>query len=94
MLAASWKAGIVMPRNLKTHFPAMAKASNTPAATQQASRAILIRCSGVSVGVMARNAGTAASGSTITKSELAASRMYLARLMSNRVQRLHPSCRE
>ena len=53
----------------------MANASSTPAATQQASRAILMRCSGVSVGVIARNAGTVASGSTITKSELAASRM-------------------
>src|SRR6266850_100344 len=35
-----------------------------------------IRCSGVSVGVIARKAGTTASGSTMTKSELEASKMY------------------
>jgi hypothetical protein len=40
-----------------------------------------MRCSAVSSGVMARNAGTTASGSTITKSELAASRMYSSNLM-------------
>ena len=35
-----------------------------------------MRCSGVSVGVIAKNAGTVASGSTITNSELDARRMY------------------
>ena len=43
--------------------------------------AVLLRSFGVSSGVMARNAGTVASGSTITNSELAASRMYSSRLM-------------
>jgi len=55
--------------------------SMTPAATQHASRAVRMRCSAESFGVMARNAGTTARGSTITKSELAASKMYSSRLM-------------
>jgi len=42
---------------------------------------VRMRCSAVSFGVMARNAGTTASGSTITKSELAASKMYSNNLM-------------
>src|SRR5438552_8404896 len=78
MLAANWKAGMVMPRNLKIHLPATAKTINTPAITQQARPAMRTRCSGVSVGVMARKAGTVASGSTMTKSELAARRTYSA----------------
>ena len=53
----------------------------TPAVTKHASFAVRMRCSGVSLGVMARNAGTTASGSTITKSELAASTMYSSRLI-------------
>ena len=46
------------------HEFSSAKASSTPAATIQARRAIRVRCSGVSVGVIARKAGTVASGST------------------------------
>ena len=75
-LAAIWKAGMVIPMTLKINCPATEKASRTPAVTQQASPAIRIRCSGVSFGVMVRNAGTVASGSTITNSEPTASRMY------------------
>jgi hypothetical protein len=91
-LAASWKAGMVMPRNLKIHFPAEAKTTNTPAVTRQAIRAILIRCSGVSWGVMARKASTVATGSTITNNELAAKRMYSGRFMPRRERRWLPSC--
>src|SRR5215475_1977111 len=69
-----------MPRNLKIHLPAIAKTTRTPAITQQANPAIRIRASGVSVGVIARKAGTVASGSMITKSELEARKMYSERL--------------
>src|ERR1041384_4341375 len=71
---------MVMPKTLKINCPATANTSSTPAITQQASRAVRMRSCGVSVGVIARNAGTVASGSTMTKSELAASRMYSSRL--------------
>ena len=40
----------------------------------------MTRCSGLLLGVMARNAGTVAIGSTMTKSELVASRTYSRRL--------------
>src|SRR6266404_3313693 len=70
---------MVIPRYLKIHLPATAKASSTPAATQQASRAMRMRCAGVSVGVIARNAGIVANGSMMTNRELAASRMYSGR---------------
>jgi len=53
----------------------------TPADTQHANLAVRMRCSAVSFGVMARNAGTTASGSTITKSELAANTMYASKLI-------------
>src|SRR6266404_3972507 len=82
MLAASWKAGMVMPRNLKIHLPAAAKMMSTPAMTQQARRAMRIRSWGVSEGVMARKAGTVASGSTITKRELVANKIYSGRVIS------------
>src|SRR5437899_13111728 len=72
---------MVIPRYLKIHLPADAKPINTPAVTRQASRAILVRCSGVSVGVMARKAGTVATGSMITRSELEARKMYSARFI-------------
>src|SRR5260221_685389 len=75
---------MVMPRNLKIHLPAMANVSSTPAMTPQASRAMRMRDSGESCGVMAMNAGTVASGSTITNNELAASRIYSERLMVRR----------
>ncbi len=87
MLAAIWNAGMVMPRSLKIHLPASANTINTPALTQQASRAILMRCSGVSVGVIARNAGTVARGSIITNSELAASSIYSIRVIPNKARR-------
>ena len=48
---------------------------------QQANPAILVRSSGVSLGVMAINAGTVAIGSTITKSELTANNMYSGSVM-------------
>ena len=69
-----------MPRKRKINFPVRAKSSSTAAVTQHASRAVLTRCSGLSLGVMARNAGTVAIGSTMTKSELVASRTYSRRL--------------
>ena len=71
---------MVMPSTLKINWPPTENTSNTPAATQHASRAVRRRCAGVSVGVMVRNAGTVASGSTITNSELAASKMYSDKL--------------
>lgn len=80
MLAASWKAGMVMLSSLKISFPAMANARRMPAITQQANRAVRLRCCGLSLGVMAMKAGMVAIGSTITKSDVAASRMYSARL--------------
>ena len=67
---------MVMLMTLKTSWPATENNRRTPAVTQHASRAVRMRCSAVSFGVMARNAGTTASGSTITKSELAASKIY------------------
>ena len=45
-------------------------------------RAVRNRCSGDSPGVIARNVGAVASGSTITNSELSANRMYSDRLTS------------
>jgi hypothetical protein len=42
----------------------------------------------VSFGVMARNAGTTASGSTITNSELAASKMYSNSLIKSNQTRM------
>src|ERR1700733_4413427 len=77
---------MVMLKIWKTRFPAVANTSNTAAVTQQARRAVRMRCSGVSVGVIARNDGMAASGSTITKSELAASRMYSSKLMRGELE--------
>src|SRR5215471_18988687 len=71
-----------MPRNLKTHFPANENTSSTPAAIQQASPAMWARCCGVSVGVMARNAGMTAMGSIITNSELKANKVYSIRPIS------------
>ena len=55
--------------------------------------AILMRGSGVSVGVIARKAGTVARGSTITKSELAASNVYSARLMRSKERKSPQSFR-
>ncbi len=95
MLAAIWKAGMVMPRYLKIHLPAAENPMRTPAVIQQAKRAILMRCSGESVGVIARKAGTVASGSTMTKSELEARKMYSSRLIAAQRtgRRWPPSCR-
>jgi hypothetical protein len=70
---------------LNNNWPANEKKSMTPAATQHASRAVRMRCSAVSFGVIARNAGTTATGSTITKSELAASKMYSSKLMRTKL---------
>src|SRR6266446_312060 len=81
-LPAIWKAGSVTPRTLKIHFPARAKSINTPAATRHANRAIRNWAAGGSFEVMAMKAGTTAIGSTITNSELTASRMYSVRLMA------------
>src|SRR4051812_4221847 len=72
-----------MPRILKSRPPATENASNTVAATPQPRRAVRDRCSSVWFEVMAKNAGTAAKGSTITNSELAASRMYSRRLIKS-----------
>src|SRR5438034_318475 len=80
-----------MPRNLKIHCPAAAKTIRTPAMTQQARRAMRIRCSGVSAGVMARKAGTVANGSTMTKRELAASSVYSVRVIHARRGEAGPS---
>ncbi|MEI9963094.1 MAG: hypothetical protein WDM76_18870 [Limisphaerales bacterium] len=68
--------------NLEDKSPATENASSTTATVQQAIRAVRKRCSAVSVGVMARKAGAVASGSTITKSELPASKMYSDKLTS------------
>ena len=57
---------------------------STPAITQQASRAVWIRCSCDSFGVMAKKAGTVAIGSTMTKSELIARKVYSNKLMRRR----------
>src|SRR5271168_2323088 len=67
---------MVMPKILNTRVPALANKSRTAAMAQQATRAVRSRCSAVSFGVIAKNEGTAASGSTITNSELVASNMY------------------
>src|SRR5262245_25041862 len=82
-LPAIWKAGKVMPRNLKIHFPASAKRIKAPAATRQASRAMRNWAAGGSFGGMAMKAGTTAIGSTTTKSELNARRVYSVRLMAH-----------
>ena len=58
----------------------MENINRTPAVTQQAGSAMLLRSSGLSSGVMAGNAGTMASGSTITKSDPSASRMHSEKL--------------
>ena len=92
MLAAIWKAGMVMPRTLNTSVPAMENANRMPAATQQASRAVRTRCSGMSFGVIARKAGTAASGSTITNSELSANKMYSSRSMEIELETVSAEC--
>ena len=75
MLPASWKAGSVMPMTLKIILPAAAKSISTPAATEQASRAMRNLAAGVSVAVMAMKAGTTAMGSSTAKSELNASKV-------------------
>jgi len=84
---------MVMPRNLKIHLPATANTISTPAMTQHAIRAILIRCCSVSVGVMARNAGTVANGSTMTNRELAARKIYSGNLIPSTARRSPQSCR-
>ena len=55
-------------------FKLPARRPGFSAMTNAANRAMRIRSPGVFPGVIARNAGTAASGSTITKSELVAKR--------------------
>ena len=64
-----------MPKILNRVVPANANASSTAATVKLATRAMRNLSSGVSFGVIARNTGIMASGSTITNSELAASRM-------------------
>jgi hypothetical protein len=76
MLPPIWNAGSVMPSSRKIQFPVAAQTIRTPPATQQASRAIRMRLAGESVGVIARNAGSVAIGSTMMNSELKARRMY------------------
>jgi hypothetical protein len=49
---------------------------STPAITPHASFAICTRSAKVLLGVMARNAGAVAMGSTMTNRELAARRLY------------------
>lgn len=71
---------MVIPRILNTVEPATENTSNTAAVVPQATLAVRNRCSGVSLGVMARKAGAVASGSTITNNELPASRMYSLKL--------------
>ena len=68
-----------MPKILNIIMPAAAKHNSTAAVVQQATLAVRSRSSGVSVGVIARNAGAVATGSTITNSELAASKVYSVR---------------
>jgi len=75
MLPASWKAGRVMPMTLKIILPVAAKRMSTPAATEQASRAVRNLAAGESLGVMAMKAGTTAMGSSTAKSELNASKL-------------------
>ncbi len=91
MLAAIWNAGMVMLKILKTSVPAAANSSRTAAMAQQANRAVRSRCSTVSLGVIVRNDGTAASGSTITNSELVASNMYSNKSIT---PELELNCRE
>ena len=83
-----------MPKNLKMSFPDVAKINKMIAATRQATRAMRMRCGGVSFGVIARNAGTVAIGSIITNSELTASRMYSGRLMPCKTSGWRHACRE
>src|SRR5665213_3957017 len=82
MLAANWNAGSVMPITLKIAFPAAAKTTSTPAATQQASRAIRNFAGGGSLGVIAINAGTIAIGSRITKIDVTANKVYSPRVIA------------
>src|SRR5579863_52919 len=70
---------MVMLKILKSAVPAKEKSSSTAAMAQHATLAVRSRCSGVSLGVMVRNAGTVASGSTMTNNELPASRIYSLR---------------
>src|SRR5437868_15494622 len=65
-----------MPKSLKISCPDNANVNSTPAMTRLAGRTIRSRCTGVSVGVIPRNAGITANGSTMTNSELNASNAY------------------
>src|ERR1043165_9624273 len=78
MLPAILKAGSVMPRKRKIAWPVRTKMISTHAAMMQARRAIRMRASGPSFGVIARNAGTVAIGSMITKSDAPESTIYLS----------------
>src|SRR5260221_11395574 len=70
-----------MPITLKMKFPPAANSTSTPAATQQASRAMCSRSGGVLSGVMAMNAGITAIGSVITKIEVTVSEAYSPKVM-------------
>jgi hypothetical protein len=92
MLAAISKAGMVMLNTLKTSVPAAANRRRTTAIAQQATRAVRRRCSVVSLEVIVRNDGTAASGSTITNSELLASNMYAIRSIRMELEIIREEC--
>ena len=80
MLPAISNAASVIPRNLKIELPATANNNSTAVMVMQAIRAIWNRSPGVLSTVMARNAGAVAKGSTMTNRELAANKLYSAKV--------------
>src|SRR5262245_4299184 len=80
---ATWMAGSVIPKSEKSHWPTSANPARMPTATKQATLAILSRWVMLLCAVMARNAGTVAMGSTMTKRELNARTPYSNRVMQS-----------
>src|SRR5215831_2731569 len=80
---ATWMAGNVIPKRLNNVCPTSAKLVRSPTITRQATRAIRSRCATVSRDVIATKAGTAATGSTITKRELKANNAYSVNVISD-----------
>src|SRR5437879_5012264 len=68
------KAGKVIPKNLKISVPAPAKVHSTTKQVQAARRAMRRRCCWPAFAVMAKNAGTAAIGSTRKKVDVNATK--------------------
>src|SRR5436190_24379384 len=76
-LPAILNAGNVIPKKRNRAWPVITNTIKIAAAMTHARRAMRMRDSGESFGVMAKKTGTVAIGSMITKSEVAESRIYL-----------------